>query len=66
VQSARSQGAADLDSATAYVAQQVRSELEARLSEEAAAKVENTTSTRMNTWGYLRYFEKKEAPEGAS
>ena len=41
-------------------------ELQAALSEEAAAKVENTTSTRMNTWGYLRYLEKKEAPEGAS
>ena len=66
VQTARSQGVTDLDSATAYVARLARSELEAALSKEAAAKVENTTSTRMNTWGYLRYLEKKEAPEGAS
>jgi len=70
VQAARSEGAGDLDSATAYVAKRARAELEAKLSEEAADRVEATTSTRMNTWGYLRYLEKKEAPsvqeEGAS
>ncbi|CAN5579325.1 MBL fold metallo-hydrolase [soil metagenome] len=66
VQAARSEGAGDLDSATAYVAKRARAELEAKLSEEASDRVESTTSTSMNTWGYLRYLEKQEAPEGAS
>ena len=66
VQAARSEQQDDLDAATAYVAKRARAELEAKLSEEAADRVESTTSTRMNTWGYLRYLEKKEAPEGAS
>jgi glyoxylase-like metal-dependent hydrolase (beta-lactamase superfamily II) len=64
VQSARSSGAGDLDAASAYVAKRARAELEAQLSPEAADRVENTTSTRMNTWGYLRYLERKEAPTG--
>jgi glyoxylase-like metal-dependent hydrolase (beta-lactamase superfamily II) len=66
VRAARSDGAADLDSAAAYVARRARAELESKLSEEAADRVESTTSTWMNTWGYLRYLDQKEAPEGAS
>jgi glyoxylase-like metal-dependent hydrolase (beta-lactamase superfamily II) len=66
VQAARSVGANDVDSASAYVAKRARAELESKLSPEAADRVENTTSTRMNTWGYLRYLERKDAPTGAS
>jgi glyoxylase-like metal-dependent hydrolase (beta-lactamase superfamily II) len=66
VRAARSDGADDLDSAAAYVARRARAELESKLSEEAADRVESTTSTWMNTWGYLRYLDQKEAPEGAS
>jgi glyoxylase-like metal-dependent hydrolase (beta-lactamase superfamily II) len=66
VQAARSDGAGDLDSVAAYVARRARAELESKLSEEVADRVESTTSTWMNTWGYLRYLDQKEAPEGAS
>jgi glyoxylase-like metal-dependent hydrolase (beta-lactamase superfamily II) len=56
----------DLDTVAAYVKEQAREHLESRLSEEAVKRMEQTTSYWMNTWGYMRYFDKKaEAPASA-
>ena len=60
VQDGRTQ-ASDIDGVTAIVEQHARSELEDRLDETDAARMENTTSYRMNVSGYMRYFDKKEA-----
>ncbi|MDQ3964481.1 MAG: MBL fold metallo-hydrolase [Actinomycetota bacterium] len=48
----------ELDEAAELVTKQARSELEATLDEEAIARMDNTTSYRMNTWGYMRYLDK--------
>lgn len=53
--------ASDLDGVTAIVQTHARNELEDRLDETDAARMENTTSYRMNVSGYMRYFDKKEA-----
>ncbi len=48
----------DLEAAAGLVRQQARAAFETELPEDAIARLEQTTSYRMNTWGYLRYFEK--------
>jgi glyoxylase-like metal-dependent hydrolase (beta-lactamase superfamily II) len=50
----------DLDAAAATVKAEARGELESRLSDEAVDRMEQTTSYRMNTWGYMRYLDKLE------
>lgn len=50
----------DLDEATMLVRDQARDVLEQGLPDEAVQRMENTTSYWMNTWGYLRYLDKKE------
>jgi len=57
VRNAREQ-TSDVDEATELVAKQARSELEADLTDEQVARIEETSSFRMNTWGYMRYFDK--------
>lgn len=51
----------DIDEVTAAVKQKVEDDLKDRLSSEAVDRMEQTTSYRMNTWGYMRYFDKQEA-----
>jgi glyoxylase-like metal-dependent hydrolase (beta-lactamase superfamily II) len=53
--------ATDLDEVTALVRKRVRDALEKDLSEEQIARLERTTSYRINTWGYMRYMDRKEA-----
>ena len=48
----------ELDEAAELVTKQARSHLESTLDEESIARMDNTTSYRMNTWGYMRYFDK--------
>lgn len=48
-----------LEEITAQVRQQASRELEGRLDADAAARMEMTTSYRMNVSGYMRYFDKK-------
>ena len=50
----------DLDEVTASVQAQDRAELAGRLDDEAATRMEMTTSYRMNVSGYMRYFDKKQ------
>ncbi|HJR46125.1 MAG TPA: MBL fold metallo-hydrolase [Actinomycetota bacterium] len=50
----------ELDEVTAIVQEHARAELENRLDEQEAARMEGTTSYRMNVSGYMRYFDKKE------
>jgi glyoxylase-like metal-dependent hydrolase (beta-lactamase superfamily II) len=49
----------DLDTVAEYVKEQAREHFESRLSDEAVKRLEQTTSYWMNTWGYMRYFDKK-------
>jgi glyoxylase-like metal-dependent hydrolase (beta-lactamase superfamily II) len=49
----------DLDEVTALVAKRARGELEERLSEDQIRRLEETTSYRMNTWGYMRYMDRR-------
>jgi hypothetical protein len=51
----------ELDDATDLVMKQARSESEAGLSEEQVARLDDTSSYWMNTWGYMRYLDKAEA-----
>lgn len=53
------QNTMDLDEVTAAVVDKDRAELGARLSEQDVARMEHTTSYRMNVSGYMRYFDKK-------
>ena len=50
----------DLDGATEHVRDQARAHLEERLSSDQVARMEQTTSYRMNVSGYMRYFDKLE------
>lgn len=59
VRDAREQ-TAELDEAAELVTKQARSLLEASLPEDAVARMDQTTSYWMNTWGYMRYFDKLE------
>jgi glyoxylase-like metal-dependent hydrolase (beta-lactamase superfamily II) len=50
----------DLDRASELVKQEARSAYEDTLPPEAVTRLEQTTSYWMNTWGYMRYFDKRE------
>jgi glyoxylase-like metal-dependent hydrolase (beta-lactamase superfamily II) len=50
----------ELDEAAEIVTKEARSALEAHLPEDAVARMDQTTSYWMNTWGYMRYLDKAE------
>ena len=50
----------DIDEVTALVKEKVEAHAKGSLSPEATDRMEQTTSYRMNTWGYMRYFDKNE------
>lgn len=50
----------ELDDAAEIVKQMAVGALEGRISDEARARMENTTSYWMNTWGFMRYLDKNE------
>lgn len=50
----------DLDEATASVTAAAEADLPDTLPADAVTRMEQTTSYRMNTWGYMRYMDKKE------
>ena len=50
----------DIDKVTALVKAQAEADARGELSAEAVDRMEQTTSYRMNTWGYMRYFDKRE------
>ena len=60
VQQAREKSS-ELDEVTAIVQELARADLEGRLTEEEAQRMEMTTSYRMNVSGYMRYLDKKES-----
>jgi glyoxylase-like metal-dependent hydrolase (beta-lactamase superfamily II) len=60
VRSARHQST-DLDEVTRIVRAEARAAMEGDLSRELVERMENTTSYRMNVWGYMRYLDKSEA-----
>lgn len=49
----------DLDGVAKLVAERARSAMNETVGEDAAGRMEQTTSTWMNTWGYMRYFDKQ-------
>lgn len=51
----------DLDEAAALVRARAERELERGVSPEDLDRMEQTTSYRMNVWGYMRYLEKSES-----
>jgi glyoxylase-like metal-dependent hydrolase (beta-lactamase superfamily II) len=51
----------ELDDVARDVAEQVRSALEGGIDTAAIERMEQTTSYRMNTWGYMRYLDKSES-----
>jgi glyoxylase-like metal-dependent hydrolase (beta-lactamase superfamily II) len=59
VREARAEGLA-LDAAADKIRATARSDFESRLEERDIARLEQTTSYWMNTWGYMRYFDKLE------
>ncbi|MGH2749955.1 MAG: MBL fold metallo-hydrolase [Actinomycetota bacterium] len=50
----------DLDEATKLVTERSRTTMGRNVGEDAIDRMEQTTSYRMNTWGYMRYFDKQE------
>ena len=48
----------DVEEAARLVKAQAIAAIEGQVAEEARARMENTTSYWMNTWGYMRYFDK--------
>jgi glyoxylase-like metal-dependent hydrolase (beta-lactamase superfamily II) len=50
----------DLDRAAELVTRRARSAYEGSLPDGAVTRLEQTTSYWMNTWGYMRYFDKRE------
>ena len=59
MEQARAEGL-DLDRAAEVVKEEARSAYEGSIPQEAATRLEQTTSYWMNTWGYMRYFDKRE------
>lgn len=51
---------AEVDAAAELVKAAAVEALEGKIPEEARSRMENTTSYWMNTWGYMRYFDKNE------
>jgi glyoxylase-like metal-dependent hydrolase (beta-lactamase superfamily II) len=62
VQKARAE-TTDIDAAAALVKDQVVAGTEGDIDEVSRARMENTTSYWMNTWGYMRYFDKASSPD---
>ena len=54
--------APDLDTAYPLVEARARADLEGTLDPEAVALLEQTTSYRMNVWGFMRYFDRVSDP----
>jgi glyoxylase-like metal-dependent hydrolase (beta-lactamase superfamily II) len=52
----------DLDEVTKSVRREAAASYGSRLDDAAVARLEQTTSYRMNTWGYMRYMDKLERP----
>lgn len=50
----------ELDEAAKRVEGDVRAAMESRVDDAAVDRMEQTTSFWMNTWGYMRYFDKQE------
>ncbi len=50
----------DLDEVTAHVQERARSSVEGSIGADVAARLEQASSARMNTWGYMRYLDKIE------
>ncbi|MDQ3877887.1 MAG: MBL fold metallo-hydrolase [Actinomycetota bacterium] len=51
----------ELDEAAKRVEAEARAAMESKVDESAVDRMEQTTSFWMNTWGYMRYFDKQEA-----
>lgn len=51
----------ELDEVAKRVEADARDAMRGQVDEEAIARMEQTTSFWMNTWGYMRYFDKQEA-----
>lgn len=51
----------EIDEAAELVKARALAAAEGRVPAEARARMENTTSYWMNTWGYMRYFDKQES-----
>jgi len=51
----------EMDEVVEVVRSEVRDALEGSLDQAAVDRLERTTSYRMNTWGFMRYFDKLEA-----
>ena len=51
----------ELDEVTAHVRNRARSDMESAIAPDDAARMEQTTSYRMNVSGYMRYIDKSEA-----
>ena len=49
----------DLDQIAAQVQKRAEEDLGGRLSPDAIDRMEQTTSYWMNTWGYVRYLDRK-------
>jgi glyoxylase-like metal-dependent hydrolase (beta-lactamase superfamily II) len=64
IRSARQQ-TRDLDEVTAIVKDQVEASMDGHLTQEQIERMEQTTSYRMNTSGYIRYLDKAEAAPSA-
>ena len=56
----------ELDEAAKLVEEAARSDLRDKVDDEGMTRLEQTTSFWMNTWGYMRYFDKKEKAEATS
>ena len=50
----------DVEAAAEIVKAAAVEAIEGKIPEDARARMENTTSYSMNTWGYMRYFDKNE------
>ena len=59
VAEARARGL-ELDDAAVFVQGRVEAALGGSVSPAAIDRMQQTTSYRMNTWGYMRYMDKKE------
>jgi glyoxylase-like metal-dependent hydrolase (beta-lactamase superfamily II) len=65
VRSAREQ-TQDLDEAATIVKGHAEASMDSELTRQEIDRMEQTTSYRMNTWGYMRYLDKAESPRGAA
>lgn len=54
----------DIDEVTSVVRGRVESKLAGKIGPDGVDRLEQTTSYRMNTWGYMRYLDKQEQAAG--